>query len=621
MGTPIDIFVVIGGSNIVGNPGVGNSGPTVPTGQCLQYYSGALSDCNDPVANANTGSAWPMFTLTYLNSSDRNVCIIPLGANASSQTAAADIGSGNWGTTGALYSNANTVISAALTALTGAGYTPNPINIIYLLGDIDARSTTYTSDGYESSLNTMISNFRGVYGSEMPFFIIKIGYQTNSTYEGFRFVRAAQESVVASDDHAFIIYRDIINFPALGLMIADQHHFTQEGYNRLGQELASAVLSAGVVAAVPPPVNPSIMVGNSDKVCWNAYDGIPLTANGDMSVCQINEGNSINFTGSSFYQEDNWKAFGTMAGDGVYVGHTQRVTDAPPGFNFSYKATTVTGATVNSTRGGGWFTFADGRDVAHLKWGTADARPISPKVWVKSSVAAQYSLSMKNSAANRSFVTLFTIDTANVWQLITLDNLPGDTSGTWLTTQGTIGLVCAINWALGSGKTTGTIDAWQSGSFDGVTGQSTSVATTNGATFQIGGFEIKVGEVCGPYSDESEYVKVGRCRRKYRKTFPNGTVAAQNAGLAGALQTISGTVQGGSIVWQFGEGMDKVPSIATYSPSNASSDWYNITQSNNAAVTVDPNGTIGRDGVFITSATTVGATDKLAIHLVANSLL
>src|SRR5882757_664043 len=59
----IDVFLIGGQSNAVGNPGGGGaaSSPDPQSGTVYQYYSGSFSAVTDEVGAANTGSAWPSF--------------------------------------------------------------------------------------------------------------------------------------------------------------------------------------------------------------------------------------------------------------------------------------------------------------------------------------------------------------------------------------------------------------------------------------------------------------------------------------------------------------------------------------------------------------------------------
>ncbi len=81
------------------------------------------------------------------------------------------------------------------------------------------------------------------------------------------------------------------------------------------------------------------------------------------------------------------------------------------------------------------------------------------------------------------------VSSANTWEYKTI-TIAGDTSGTWLTTNGN-GMNLRVT--MGSGSTRlSTGGSWQAGNYDGVTG-TTSVVGTNGATFYITGVQLEKG--------------------------------------------------------------------------------------------------------------------------------
>ena len=91
--TPIDVFLIAGQSNASGIPGSAEGSPRVPSGAVLQFYGGRISAGNDPVGNAEPGSAWP----------GRRVLFVPAAVPSSSLLSEADIMSaGHWDRRGKL---------------------------------------------------------------------------------------------------------------------------------------------------------------------------------------------------------------------------------------------------------------------------------------------------------------------------------------------------------------------------------------------------------------------------------------------------------------------------------------------------------------------------------------
>ena len=118
----IDVFLVIGDSNAVGEGSSGSS--PVPPNTVLEYCStGAVSTATDPTCsavdpsrNANTGSMWPAVGIAY----KRPIGFVLTGIDASTQAIACDLGlgGGNWESTagGSNYTLALAAINAGLTA-------------------------------------------------------------------------------------------------------------------------------------------------------------------------------------------------------------------------------------------------------------------------------------------------------------------------------------------------------------------------------------------------------------------------------------------------------------------------------------------------------------------------
>lgn len=243
--TAVDVYLIGGQSNGVGQ-GTAASSPTVPTGKVLQVNGSTITDANDPVGSANTGSAWPTFGLTYFNATGRRVAFVPAAVDGTAQTAAADTGAGNWDASGTMYSLSVAALNAALTALDAAGYDATLKGILWCQGEQDGggiNSSLITEAAYKGALAAMIARYRAAYGAQLPFYIFRTGTFVGQSDVGYFEVRDAQEQVAAADPYTFIVFRNAIDFPVRNLIQVDNEHYTQAGYNEMGQVGASAVVS------------------------------------------------------------------------------------------------------------------------------------------------------------------------------------------------------------------------------------------------------------------------------------------------------------------------------------------------------------------------------------------
>jgi len=156
----------------------------------------------------------------------------------------------------------------------------------------------------------------------------------------------------------------------------------------------------------------------------------------------------------------------------------------------------------------------EGYNVADLGWGAAGAASVTLSFWVRSSQApATFGGAISNGAFNRSYPFSYTISVANTWEQKTI-TIPGDTSGTWLTTDG-IGMY--VFWSLGAGSTSsGTAGAWTGSGLTSVTG-ATSVVGTNGATFYITGVQLEKGSTATSFDYRPYGTELALCQRYFQR--------------------------------------------------------------------------------------------------------
>jgi len=200
--------------------------------------------------------------------------------------------------------------------------------------------------------------------------------------------------------------------------------------------------------------------------------------NGDMRIDQRNAGASVTIpaTSAAIYTVDRFVL--QSGSDAVFSA--QQDTVAPTGFTNSLKLTTTT---ADASLAAGQFTRArqsiEGFNTADLGWGTANAQAVTLSFWVRSSVTGTFGGSFRNSAGNRNYPFSYAISVANTWEQKTI-TVAGDTSGTWLTNNGS-GI--ELNWSLGTGTDlSGTANAWTATAALSVTG-ATGIAGTLSATW------------------------------------------------------------------------------------------------------------------------------------------
>jgi hypothetical protein len=184
----------------------------------------------------------------------------------------------------------------------------------------------------------------------------------------------------------------------------------------------------------------------------------------------------------------------------------QRSTDAPAGFTNSLlftnagSGTTPTYAQV--------FQNIEGLNVADLGWGTADAQPVAISFRVKSSLTGTFSVALRNSASNRSYVSTYVINAANTWETKTI-TVAGDTSGTWLKDNG-IGI--SLVFRIGGSGGTSTLNSWTA-TGDVFASGSVNVMGTANATWQITGVQLEKGTQATPFEHRPYTMEETLCKR------------------------------------------------------------------------------------------------------------
>ena len=245
----------------------------------------------------------------------------------------------------------------------------------------------------------------------------------------------------------------------------------------------------------------------------NVYDDGALSnrnriINGAMVIDQRNGGAAVSTNGS--YPTDRWQ-LGISGG----TWSVQQSSTAPAGFSKSTAVTISTGYSKSVSDQNNFRQFIEGQNVYDLGWGSSDAKTVTLSFWVRSSLTGTFAGSLINSAYDRSYVFTYSISAADTWEYKTVI-IAGDTSGTWLTTNG-VGIRLFFDLGSGSNSET-TAGAWTAGEYRRVSGAVDVVATT-GATWYITGVQLEVGDLstATPFEHRSYGDELARCQRYYRK--------------------------------------------------------------------------------------------------------
>jgi hypothetical protein len=269
--------------------------------------------------------------------------------------------------------------------------------------------------------------------------------------------------------------------------------------------------------------------------------------NGAMVIDQRNAGGSV--SGNAVYSLDRWLANASQTNKYTVQQNAGAVTP-PAGFRNYLGVTSSSAYSVGASEQFSIVQPIEGLNVADLGWGTANAATVTLSFWVRSSLTGTFGGVFLNSAANRFYVFSYTISAANTWEQKTV-TVAGDTSGTWLTTNG-VGMY--VWFSIGAGSSvSGAAGSWGTSTAYQPTG-ATSVIGTNGATFYITGVQLEKGSTATSFDYRPYGTELVLCQRYYEVMYAD---AATNGPVSNLYQ---GTTH--YTFWQYQQTKRATPTIA-----------------------------------------------------------
>jgi len=242
-----------------------------------------------------------------------------------------------------------------------------------------------------------------------------------------------------------------------------------------------------------------------------------LVINGAMQVAQRGT-SAVTIADAAQYRVDRFNAYDNTSGAFTY----EQSTTTPSGEGF-INSTKLTVTSADTSIAAGEYAYCaqyiEGTNFSQCGFGNSGAKSVTLSFFVRSSATGTYCVTLANSASNRSFVSEYTISSANTWEKKTI-TVAGDTTGTWLTTTG-IGLKVFFCLAVGSTYQQ-SAGSWGTTSFAFGSSNQTNWLGTNGNTLYITGVQMEIGDVATPFEHEDVGTTLAKCQR-YFQTILNAT--------------------------------------------------------------------------------------------------
>lgn len=192
------------------------------------------------------------------------------------------------------------------------------------------------------------------------------------------------------------------------------------------------------------------------------------------------------------YGIDGWKQFngGTQTMSSIQFADAMVDSD---NLTYCYKATV---GTANTSLAAGDYSYLEQPIEGYLVRDLI-GNPVAIQFKVKATKVGQYTVAIRNSGTDRSYLMTYTINSSLTWEQKYL-TLPVGliTAGTWNWTTG-VGLLLDFTIASGTQYTNATTNTWITGNYIAASGQVNGVDTT-GNVFEISGVQLEKGSVSTP---------------------------------------------------------------------------------------------------------------------------
>ena len=250
-----------------------------------------------------------------------------------------------------------------------------------------------------------------------------------------------------------------------------------------------------------------------------------ILINGKFNIDQRHNFTSHTITAGSDFFADRWGFYSNSAAVAQYGATSQVVDDGPDGFDKSMKWTTtsVTGAGIPATSEVIYRQPIEGYNIAHVNYGSANAKDLILSFYVKASIAGNYGLQcqFEDTTSTQNYIQRsYTVSATNTWERVTV-TIPANT--TKVMKEKTTGAGLRVNWDFGEGATysTAVSNTWGTSYTNGLQG-GVKLAENNGATWQITGAQLEIGDTASDFEHLTFAEDLALCQRYFQAVVPKG---------------------------------------------------------------------------------------------------
>lgn len=324
---------------------------------------------------------------------------------------------------------------------------------------------------------------------------------------------------------------------------------------------AAFAVSSNVANAAYNTVNSVYSLANAEyaftntvyaaaNAVYTSYVGFKnLIHNGDFRIDQRLNGGSVSESGYWTNLTDRWITYSSprpTGGPPTYVRQFWRTmagnsrsyingVNPPEGFSSYLYANTQSPWTANSGDIQALIQCIEGFNTVGLRWGTANARPVTLSFWTRSTIPGTFSGSVKTraeSGANTfSYPFTYTMSVGNTWTYSTV-SIPGPTSnGTpaW-PIDANSSIVVAFSMGTGAASKQNA-NTWVNTNAFGANGETVQLTANLNAEFYITGVQLEAGNTASPFEIRPITTELDICQRYFEMDYYRNTGGVDYAGL------------------------------------------------------------------------------------------